>query len=346
MGVDGIITNDPRLFEPTDRQVAALKPGGSAPARLVCPAVVGARPDASTVLAAAPLEVDDAAQRDRGLARRRASAGSSRRPGAPLRRCRRRRSSSSRRSRGSTHCLLALFMYCRRKLMYILSCAWPSPGIEPRMPTVFGWSAGLQTSIVAHSSRELQQRMRARRRALSASRSVAAAERRDGRRAAPRRRASAASSRLDLEQDMRLKIAPRAHRDSGGRARCGIPCERWGRRAQRRWSSCSGACRCSRRSSTSDLERIAQLARAARSSSRARPSSARATRATPATSCARATRARSAATATGARSRSRRSDRATSSASSRCSRTSAAPPPSKRSSRRASSACSAPTCAG
>jgi hypothetical protein len=27
-----------------------------------------------------------------------------------------------------------------------------SPGIEPRMPTVFGWSAGSHTSIVPHSS--------------------------------------------------------------------------------------------------------------------------------------------------------------------------------------------------
>ncbi len=41
--------------------------------------------------------------------------------------------------------------YCRRKLMYILSCGGLSPGIEPRIPTVSGWSAGLQTSIVAHS---------------------------------------------------------------------------------------------------------------------------------------------------------------------------------------------------
>ena len=38
--------------------------------------------------------------------------------------------------------------------MYILSWACPSPGIEPRMPIVLGWSGGLQTSIVAHSSRE------------------------------------------------------------------------------------------------------------------------------------------------------------------------------------------------
>ncbi len=33
MGVDGIITNDPRLFKPMTH-VAALNPAGSAPARL------------------------------------------------------------------------------------------------------------------------------------------------------------------------------------------------------------------------------------------------------------------------------------------------------------------------
>ena len=38
--------------------------------------------------------------------------------------------------------------------MYILSWLWRSPGIEPRTPTKSGSSAGLQTSIVAHSSRE------------------------------------------------------------------------------------------------------------------------------------------------------------------------------------------------
>ena len=38
--------------------------------------------------------------------------------------------------------------------MYILSWVFPSPGIEPRMPTVLRWSAGPHTSIVAHSSRE------------------------------------------------------------------------------------------------------------------------------------------------------------------------------------------------
>ncbi len=38
--------------------------------------------------------------------------------------------------------------------MYMTSLAWPSPGIEPRMPTVLGWSFGLHTSTVAHSSRE------------------------------------------------------------------------------------------------------------------------------------------------------------------------------------------------
>jgi hypothetical protein len=38
--------------------------------------------------------------------------------------------------------------------MYILSEDIPSPGIEPRTPTVLGWSLGLQTSTVAHNSRD------------------------------------------------------------------------------------------------------------------------------------------------------------------------------------------------
>ena len=44
--------------------------------------------------------------------------------------------------------------YCTLKRMYMTSLAWPSPGIEPRMPIVSGWSLGLHTSTVAHSSRE------------------------------------------------------------------------------------------------------------------------------------------------------------------------------------------------
>ena len=35
--------------------------------------------------------------------------------------------------------------------MYMVWPACPSPGIDPRMPTVSGWSGGLHTSIVAHS---------------------------------------------------------------------------------------------------------------------------------------------------------------------------------------------------
>jgi hypothetical protein len=38
--------------------------------------------------------------------------------------------------------------------MNIVSCATWSPGIEPRMPMVSGWSVALHTSIVAHSNRE------------------------------------------------------------------------------------------------------------------------------------------------------------------------------------------------
>ena len=120
-----------------------------------------------------------------------------------------------------------------------------------------------------------------------------------------------------------------------GLRRCAIPAA-W-IRAQARWSSCSGACPCSRRWSAPTSSGSRRWRCRARSS-RARWCSARATRATRATSSARATRARSAATATGARSRSRPSAPATSSASSRCSRTSAARRPSRRSSRRAWSA--------
>ena len=36
--------------------------------------------------------------------------------------------------------------------MYIFWSVWPSPGIEPRIPTVSRSSAGSHTSIVAHSS--------------------------------------------------------------------------------------------------------------------------------------------------------------------------------------------------
>src|SRR5262249_24238066 len=50
--------------------------------------------------------------------------------------------------------LVAVFRYWRRKRMYIASWGRPSPGIDPRMPTVFGWSEGLHTSIVDHSSRD------------------------------------------------------------------------------------------------------------------------------------------------------------------------------------------------
>src|SRR5256886_3393745 len=45
---------------------------------------------------------------------------------------------------------------CRRKRMNIVSCARPSPGIEPRIPTVSCWSGGLHTSIVAHRSGEVR----------------------------------------------------------------------------------------------------------------------------------------------------------------------------------------------
>ena len=84
MGVDGIITNDPRLFS-RSTQVAALKLAGSAPARLLCPAVVGRAADCSDGRAVSPLEVHHPAQRDRGLARHGLEREAACRPGAPRR---------------------------------------------------------------------------------------------------------------------------------------------------------------------------------------------------------------------------------------------------------------------
>ena len=52
MGVSGIITNDPRLFALValaERAGGGAEPCGSAPARLVCPAVVGTVAVCSTV---------------------------------------------------------------------------------------------------------------------------------------------------------------------------------------------------------------------------------------------------------------------------------------------------------
>ena len=89
--------------------------------------------------------------------------------------------------------------------MYIVSWAWPSPGIEPRIPTVSGWSEGLHTSIVAHSCVEVQQRV------LGAGAGVAeGAEAAQRRRGASRSSASAASGEDDraCARAMLLKIAP------------------------------------------------------------------------------------------------------------------------------------------
>src|SRR5947209_3275965 len=38
--------------------------------------------------------------------------------------------------------------------MYIMSRGWRLPGIDPRTPTVSGWSEALQTLMVAHSCRD------------------------------------------------------------------------------------------------------------------------------------------------------------------------------------------------
>ena len=104
--------------------------------------------------------------------------------------------------------------------MYIVSPAWPSPGIEPRTPTVLGWSAGLHTSIVAHSWRD-----------CSSARLLVCGLRRRGPAPSPRRRraeraqadssATSAASGEAVErfsEAMLLKIAPGAR--PGAPLRC------------------------------------------------------------------------------------------------------------------------------
>src|ERR1700722_4089928 len=130
--------------------VAALKFAGSAPARLVWPTAVVRAAERTTVLpwrhskSTTPRSVT-AASPAAGFSsklvppwRADIAPPTARKPElAPLDR--------------STHCLL-VFRYCRRKLMYIFWLDSLSPGIEPRIPTVLGWSAGSHRSIVAHSS--------------------------------------------------------------------------------------------------------------------------------------------------------------------------------------------------
>ena len=88
--------------------------------------------------------------------------------------------------------------------MYIRSCRWPSLGIEPRTPTMSGWSAGLQTLIVAHSWRDCSTEPAARACGVGL---VAASEVEAGARSA----ASAAAALrplVDGRAHMKIKIAP------------------------------------------------------------------------------------------------------------------------------------------
>jgi hypothetical protein len=134
-------------------QVAALKFAGSAPARLLCPTADVRVADSTTVLpwrhskSTTPRSVTGGWP----CTGFRSNVAPPWRAEAPL-------PTATKLALAplatSSHCLCA-FKYCRRKLMYIFWLAWLSPGIEPRMPTVFGSSAGSHTSIVAHSSCEL-----------------------------------------------------------------------------------------------------------------------------------------------------------------------------------------------
>src|SRR5580700_2310533 len=134
--------------------VAALKLGGSAPARLLCPTVDVRVADSTTFLPRRHSKSTTPRSVTGGWPATgfRSNVAPPWRADAPLPTATKLELAPL---ATSSHCLRA-FMYCKRKLMYIFWLARPSPGIEPRMPIVFGSSAGSHTSIVAHSSCELK----------------------------------------------------------------------------------------------------------------------------------------------------------------------------------------------
>ena len=138
MGVDGIITNDPRLFERARRRRGARhgcgagaqpirqrgggEPGGVGAGEALAPGAGRARGLREHGLAVAPLEADDAAQREGRLAGDRvqleAAPGLARGgAGADVREAR------GALRRGRPRLSVVVFRYCRRKRMYIVSCA-------------------------------------------------------------------------------------------------------------------------------------------------------------------------------------------------------------------------------
>ena len=133
--------------------VAALKFAGSAPARLLCPTVDVRVADSITVLPRRHWKSTTPRSVTGGwpFTGFKSNVAPPWRAAAPL-------PTATKLGLAplatSTHSLCA-FKYCRRKLMYIFWLDFPLPGMEPRMPTVFGSSAGSHTSIVAHSSCEL-----------------------------------------------------------------------------------------------------------------------------------------------------------------------------------------------
>ena len=105
--------------------------------------------------------------------------------------------------------------------MYILSCGVLVAGHRAADADVSGWSVGLQTSIVAHSSRECSSACIS---AASPLRRGAARRRggRRGQRSQRRERERAQAPQCCLREAMRLTIAPAPARSTARRG-CGIP---------------------------------------------------------------------------------------------------------------------------
>ena len=257
MGVDGIITNDPRLFSRSAQRCAALNRPGRRPARLLCArAWSAARPTSSDRAAAAPLEAHDAAQRRTAACRRRATSWKLRPPWRAERRVPDvRRTPRVARWRGPPSvCRGVQVLQAEAHVHLVVGVA--VAGHRAADADVLGWSRR-----VADVDRGPQFRASAAARSCAArfARARAAG-------ATPRTARSACGRRAEHARDSaQLRAASEHSRSSDSparsrRAAAAAPAPgslrpvvfpaRWRLPAQPRSSSCSGACRCSRRSST------------------------------------------------------------------------------------------------
>ena len=224
---------------------------------------------------------------------------------------------------------------------------WPLPGIEPRMPTVSGWSEGLHTSIVAHSWVDWAGDAAVLATSVFARAEDAGCAERGSRQQQERARPRGADgSVLASVTALEDSVARGACTDAPVElSACDIPA-RWPGSRSAEVVELLGRVPVFSTLVHGDLERIAEPVGAAPVRA-GRGGVPRGRRERHLLRRARGSRARHPRARRRAHDHARdASDRATSSASWRCSRTSSARPPSRRSSRRAWWRCSVRTCAG